>query len=639
MTAVQICGSGISKGGGSSGPCKVNGVVVDRFPAGMRILVVDDDTTCLKILEQMLRRCDYDVTVCSRAIRALFLLRERKDSFDLVISDVHMPDMDGFRLLELIGLEMDLPVIMMSADTRTSTVMKGIKHGACNYLVKPVRLEELKNIWQHVVRRKWSENKDSEQAGGLEDPNRLKRETDDAGHTSSVNDRTDGNWKPQKKRRDAKEHEDDGLENDDSSTSKKARVVWSVELHQQFVSAVDQLGFDKAVPKRILELMNVSCLTRENVASHLQKYRLYLKRLGTMAQPQGILPSSFCGLVQTTTKALPFGRLHFQSLAASGQISPEALGSLHTDLLGQQSSVVLPAMEQPILLHPSLQGPKCVPVESGVTLSQRPRNCQSSSSKQFPLSDMTAEGISSGFGIWTPSHLNIVVNSTSFCELNNPQDSNMLVQNLQQRQHQLPLPNPSEASHAMDTQASSMVGLCLHSTDFHVGKSPASMRENSLLVPTVANSCMPVNASVPIKQDSVYGTAASTVDCMFMSSQQGLMGAGQLVDGNHKYVTMPIASGPGSISYTESPCLIPSDGGISWRAASPALGPNPASVLSGFMSSFIGTQSSSTKMTNHPNQGPVKNHGFVGGGSCIPSRFAVDVEFPSDDLNQILPAS
>ncbi len=55
--------------------------------------------------------CVLPVTTCGRATEALELLREDKDKFDLVISDVYMPDMDGFKLLELVGLEMDLPVI------------------------------------------------------------------------------------------------------------------------------------------------------------------------------------------------------------------------------------------------------------------------------------------------------------------------------------------------------------------------------------------------------------------------------------------------------------------------------------------------------------------------------------------------
>lgn len=51
------------------------------------------------------------VTTCCQATIALSLLRERKDGYDVVISDVHMPDMDGYKLLEHVGLEMDLPVI------------------------------------------------------------------------------------------------------------------------------------------------------------------------------------------------------------------------------------------------------------------------------------------------------------------------------------------------------------------------------------------------------------------------------------------------------------------------------------------------------------------------------------------------
>ncbi|XP_009773788.1 transcription factor MYBC1-like [Nicotiana tabacum] len=62
-------------------------------------------------------------------------------------------------------------------------------------------------------------------------------------------------------------------------TIKRPRLVWTPQLHKRFVDAVAHLGIKNAVPKTIMQLMSVDGLTRENVASHLQKYRLYLKRM------------------------------------------------------------------------------------------------------------------------------------------------------------------------------------------------------------------------------------------------------------------------------------------------------------------------------------------------------------------------
>ncbi|KAF7813550.1 two-component response regulator ARR2-like [Senna tora] len=337
-------GKGSMSTASSSAAMKSGDIVSDQFPAGLRVLVVDDDPTCLMILEKMLRTCLYQVTKCTRAENALSLLRENKNGFDIVISDVHMPDMDGFKLLEHIGLEMDLPVIMMSADDGKNVVMKGVTHGACDYLIKPVRIEALKNIWQHVIRRRKNELKDLEQSGSAEEGDRQQKPTDEADYSSSANE---GNWRNAKKRRD---EEDEAEDRDDTSTLKKPRVVWSVELHQQFVAAVNQLGIDKAVPKKILELMNVPGLTRENVASHLQKYRLYLRRLSGVSQHQSNLNNSFISSQEATFGAISsLNGIDLQTLAATGQLPAQSLATLQAAGLGRstaKASIPMPLVDQ-----------------------------------------------------------------------------------------------------------------------------------------------------------------------------------------------------------------------------------------------------------------------------------------------------
>ncbi|CAK8570431.1 unnamed protein product [Lathyrus sativus] len=407
---------------------KCNGSAVSEFPAGLRVLVVDDDVTTLKIIERMSLRCHYRVTTCSEATVALKILRERKGCFDVVLSDVHMPDMDGYKLLEHVGLEMDLPVIMMSVDDRTSTVMKGIRHGACDYFIKPVRLEELRNIWQHVARKFLNENKEYDYSGSIEDNDRNARGNNDNDNTSSVSGITKGIVKEQKKRSNLK-YEDVELENDDPSTSKKARVVWSVELHQQFVSAVNQLGLDKAVPKRILELMNVTGLTRENVASHLQKFRLYLKRLSGVAQQQNGMPNRVPGTIESKLAAT--GRYDIETLVASGHVSPETLTALHAELLGHPVTNIMPTLDQTALVHASVHGPKQSRADDPTEAYGSPHvNFPSNSVTNFPQSVFKVDDSSSGYGAWLPSNTLGSVSRGRLGILNN----NMVIDILQHQQ-------------------------------------------------------------------------------------------------------------------------------------------------------------------------------------------------------------
>ncbi|XP_038984889.1 two-component response regulator ORR21 isoform X2 [Phoenix dactylifera] len=474
------------------------------FPMGMRVIVVDDDTTCLKVLERMLLECGYNA--CTMATRALSILRESKGGFDVVISDVHMPDMDGFKLLELIGLEMDLPVIMMSADMRTSIVMQGIKHGACDYLAKPVRMEELKNIWQHVVRKKWKENREAEHSDSFEDTDHNRQVIDDAEKTSSGNDATDSICKSQKKRRDCKEDDEGEPDNMDSS-SKKPRVVWSVELHQQFVNAVNQLGVDRAVPKRILDLMDVPGLTRENVASHLQKFRLYLKRLSSAQHHTG-LPISLPG-AGSNAEVPSLGSLDFQTLTISGQIPPQTLAAWQDELLGRPAgSLGMPEMDQPILPQASIRGAKSVPVEHGIVFGQPLRKCQANMPRQFPQSNVAVRGLSSGFPTWSSNNLGAVVSGSNLGGLSSTQNSNLLVPMLQQEQ---PHPVLSESHRAMTVQPSCLVLPSQVSKRFQVREKAVLVDQNSVVVPSQSSTSLQAeNNPTPMNQTSIFAPPRSS---------------------------------------------------------------------------------------------------------------------------------
>jgi two-component system NtrC family response regulator len=107
------------------------------------ILIVDDEKNYLVILEALLAPEGYEVITEYNPINALRLVKETE--FDLVITDMKMPKMDGIELLdEVKKIDPELPVIIMTAYGTIEMAVEAMKKRAYDYITKPFRNEELK---------------------------------------------------------------------------------------------------------------------------------------------------------------------------------------------------------------------------------------------------------------------------------------------------------------------------------------------------------------------------------------------------------------------------------------------------------------------------------------------------------------
>ncbi|MBE9527881.1 MAG: sigma-54-dependent Fis family transcriptional regulator [Proteobacteria bacterium] len=107
------------------------------------IVVVDDEVDMRGFLEIMLTKEGYGVTTFASAVTALEYLKESR--FDLVITDLRMPEMDGVELLKAIRkFNTDAPVIMVTAYASVDTAIEAMKSGAYDYFNKPFNVEEIK---------------------------------------------------------------------------------------------------------------------------------------------------------------------------------------------------------------------------------------------------------------------------------------------------------------------------------------------------------------------------------------------------------------------------------------------------------------------------------------------------------------
>lgn len=117
----------------------------------MRVLLVDDDLANQKMVTYLLREEGYEVESATSGAEALKMLEEIV--VELVILDVMMPGMDGFQMLTRLKQRYDLPVIFLSARGDTVDRVKGLDHGADDYLSKPFEPAELMARVRSVMRR------------------------------------------------------------------------------------------------------------------------------------------------------------------------------------------------------------------------------------------------------------------------------------------------------------------------------------------------------------------------------------------------------------------------------------------------------------------------------------------------------
>ena len=113
-----------------------------------KVLIVEDDVSILMGLKFCLEQEGFVVDTASLGKEALEKVR---NTFDLVLLDLNLPDMNGFEILEQIK---DIPVIFLTANDEEVSIVQGLDMGAEDYITKPFRTRELISRMKAVLRRR-----------------------------------------------------------------------------------------------------------------------------------------------------------------------------------------------------------------------------------------------------------------------------------------------------------------------------------------------------------------------------------------------------------------------------------------------------------------------------------------------------
>lgn len=121
----------------------------------LRFLIVDDFSTMRRIIRGLLKEAGYtDADEAEDGVAALQKLRNGR--FDFVVSDINMPNMNGFQLLAQIKADdklKHLPVLMVTAEARKEDIVAAAQGGAAGYIVKPFTKATLEDKITNILKK------------------------------------------------------------------------------------------------------------------------------------------------------------------------------------------------------------------------------------------------------------------------------------------------------------------------------------------------------------------------------------------------------------------------------------------------------------------------------------------------------
>ena len=124
-------------------------------PTDMHFLIVDDFSTMRRIVRGLLKEIGYNnADEAEDGAVALNMLKNGK--FDFVVSDINMPNMNGFQLLQAVKADdqlKHLPVLMVTAEARKEDIVRAAKDGAAGYIVKPFTKATLEEKVQKIMQK------------------------------------------------------------------------------------------------------------------------------------------------------------------------------------------------------------------------------------------------------------------------------------------------------------------------------------------------------------------------------------------------------------------------------------------------------------------------------------------------------